>query len=114
MARIIPTPEDDVEVVSYYSPVARFTWFLLGIVNGLLAIRFVLRAIGANPAAGFTDFIYTITQALVAPFSGVIRSTVSGGAVIEWSTLLAMIVYWLLAWAIVSLVAMSRPTATRY
>lgn len=112
MARVIRT-DDDLEEVSYYSPVARFVWFLLGIVNGLLAIRFILRAIGSNPAAGFTDFIYTITQALVAPFEGVIRSTTSGFAVIEWSTLLAMIAYWFVAWAIVSLIGMTRP-AMRY
>lgn len=108
MAREIITTDDELPM-SYSSPFARFVWFVLGIVNALLAIRFILRALAANPAAGFTNFIYNITHPLVAPFLGVIRSTTSGGAVIEWSTILAMIIYWLLAWAIASLTTLNRP-----
>lgn len=102
---------DDADYVSYSSPVARVVWFLLWVINGLLAIRFLLRLLSANPAAGFTNFIYTVTAPLVRPFVGVIRSTTAGTGVIEWSTLLAMIIYWLVAWAIVRLVTISKPVA---
>jgi uncharacterized membrane protein len=102
---------DEPSYVSYYSPVARFIWTILGIVNALLAIRFVLKLLGANPAAGFTDFIYTLTSPLVSPFAGVIRTTSAGTNTFEWFTILAMVVYWLLAWAIVRLATVNRPMA---
>ena len=45
-------------------------YLLFGILEGLLAIRFVLGSLGANPAAGFAQFIYSVTQPFVAPFIG--------------------------------------------
>ncbi len=80
-------------------------WYLLYLVEGLLALRFVLRLIGANAAAPFTDFIYRITQPLMTPFTSIVRSTrISGAAgTIEWSTLIGIAVYALIAWALVRL-----------
>ena len=37
-------------------------YLLFGILEGLLGIRFVLGLLGANPAAGFAQFIYRITD----------------------------------------------------
>src|ERR1044071_4062503 len=36
-------------------------WLLFGIVEGFLAIRFILKLLGANEAAGFANFIYAAT-----------------------------------------------------
>ncbi|MBX4205295.1 MAG: YggT family protein [Candidatus Doudnabacteria bacterium] len=102
---------DEPSYVSYYSPLARFIWTILGIINALLAIRFILKLLAANPAAGFTNFIYAVTSPLVAPFQGVIRTSSAGGSTFEWFTLLAMVIYWLVAWAIVRLATVSRPMA---
>lgn len=87
-------------------------WYLLGVLEVLLAFRFVLKLLGANPAAGFTDFIYTVTQPFAAPFLSVFRVARVQGSVFEWTTLLAMLVYWLVAWAIVKLFVISRPVST--
>ena len=81
-------------------------WYLLYLVEGLLTLRFILKIIGANPVAGFTNFIYDITQPLVAPFNAIIRSSrVSGvsGGIAEWSALIAIAVYALAAWALIKL-----------
>jgi hypothetical protein len=86
---------------------------MTGIVNGLLGIRFLLKLLGANPASGFVSFIYNATRPLVAWFAGSIRTDTSGLGTIEWFTLLAIVVYWLIAWALVRLFTMSRP-AVRY
>ncbi|HEX5429929.1 MAG TPA: YggT family protein [Patescibacteria group bacterium] len=102
---------DDPSYVSYYSPIARVVWTILGIINALLAIRFILRLFGANPGAGFVNFMYSITAPLVAWFTGSIRATSVGTGIIEWSTLLAIAVYWIIAWIITRLVTMSRPVA---
>lgn len=86
-------------------------WYILGLLEVLLAFRFVLRLTGANPAAGFTDFIYSVTAPLVAPFFAVFPRTTVQGSVFEWSTLLAMLVYWLIAWAIIKLFVMGKPVS---
>ena len=91
---------------------ARVVWTILGIVEAVLALRFILRLIAANPSAGFTDFIYTAASPLMAPFNNVVRNVRAdaSGGVFDWNTLIAMVVYWLLAWAIVRLFFLSTTT----
>ena len=43
--------------------VMQLVYWVFGLIEGLIAIRFVLKALGANPAAGFAEFIYGITGA---------------------------------------------------
>jgi hypothetical protein len=86
-------------------------WYLLGLVEILLALRFVLRLLAANPDAGFTNFIYTISGLFTAPFEAVFRNARVQGSVFEWTTLLAMAVYWLIAWAIIKLFVMGKPVS---
>ncbi|HYE22105.1 MAG TPA: YggT family protein [Verrucomicrobiae bacterium] len=86
-------------------------WYIAYFIEALLGIRFILRLIGANPAAGFTDLIYTITAPLVAPFNNIVRNARIEGSVFDWNTLIAMVVYWLLAWAIVRLFFIGRPVS---
>ncbi|OGF83014.1 hypothetical protein A3B18_02330 [Candidatus Giovannonibacteria bacterium RIFCSPLOWO2_01_FULL_46_13] len=90
----------------------QIVWYILYVLETLLVFRFVLRLIGANPAAGFTDFIYTLTLPFVAPFLNVVGSPRVAGSVFEWTTLLAILVYWLLAWGIVKLLVMGKPVST--
>jgi hypothetical protein len=87
-------------------------WYLFNILEVLLAFRFVLRLLGANSAATFTNIIYSITAPFTAPFQAVFGTTRVVGATFEWTTLLAMFVYWLLAWGIVRLIVMSKPVST--
>ena len=73
---------------------ARIINFIGGIIVGLLALRFVLVLLGANAANGFVDFIYSLSYPLVAPFFGIFNYQENfAGARIEWSTLLAIVVY---------------------
>lgn len=104
---------------SYNSPTTKpiyrgvqVVWYFLGLVEALLAFRFALRLLGANPGAGFVDFIYGITYPMVAPFFGVFRTIQVQGSVFEWTTLLAMLVYLFVAWAIVKLFLMTRTVST--
>lgn len=90
----------------------QIVWYILGIIEALLLIRFILRLLDANSSAGFTQFIYSISGALDAPFLAVLPANSISGSVLEWSTLLAMIVYWLIAWAIVKLFVMGKPVTT--
>jgi hypothetical protein len=79
-------------------------YWIFGLIEGLLAIRFVLKALGANPQAGFAEFIYGITNVFVAPFAGLFGTPQASGSILEWNTVVAMIVYALLAWLLGRLV----------
>lgn len=89
----------------------RFVWFVVAIIESLLAFRFFLRLFAANPNAPFTAFIYGITAALADPFLNVFGITRVQGSVFEWTTILAMFVYWLIGWAIIKLAVISRPVS---
>ncbi|HEX6800093.1 MAG TPA: YggT family protein [Ktedonobacterales bacterium] len=87
---------------------AQIIYLILGILETLLLIRLVLKLLAANPNAGFTSLIYGITFPFVALFEGVFPTPQSNGSVLELSTILAMIVYALLAWGIVKVIDIAR------
>ena len=79
-------------------------YLLFGLLEGLIAIRFVLRLLGANPAAAFAAFIYGITAPFVAPFVGIFGTPAFNGSVLEWHSIVAIIVYMLVAWLLVKVI----------
>lgn len=104
---------------SYNSPTTKplyhgtqVVWYITGILEALLAFRFFLKLFGANPNAGFTDFIYSVTHVFAAPFLNVFKITRVEGSIFEWTTLLAMLVYWLIAFAIIKMFLMSKSVST--
>lgn len=90
----------------------QIVWYLVGLIEVLLAFRFVLKLLAANPVAGFTNFIYAVSYIFAAPFLAVFRTTKVEGSIFEWTTLLAMAVYLLIAWGIVRLFFMSKSVST--
>lgn len=78
----------------------QLVWLFLGILEALLALRFVLKLIGANEASPIATFIYGFTNLFLLPFSGLTITPSAGGFVLEIPTLIAMLVYGLIAWAI--------------
>ncbi len=105
----------DASVSARTKPLYRGTqvvWYILAVLEVLLAFRFVLKLLAANPAAGFSNFIYAITNPFAGPFLSVFGITKVQGNIFEWTTLLAMLVYLLIAWAIIKLFVMSKPVST--
>lgn len=90
----------------------QLVWYVLGFIEVILFFRFVLKLLNANPEAGFTAFIYGLTSFFVAPFTNVFRVTYVEGAIFEWTTILAMIVYFILASGIIKLFLMSKTVST--
>ena len=90
----------------------QIVWYILGLVEILLAFRFVLKFLAANPGAGFSSFIYDVTYVFAAPFLSVFHITQIAGSVIEWTTILAMFVYWVVAYGIVRLLLMGKTVST--
>jgi hypothetical protein len=87
----------------------QIAWYIFYVIEALLLFRFLLRLLAANPGAGFTEFIYALSYPFVAPFLYVFAPMQIGGNVFEWSTLLAMLVYWILTWGIIRLIVMGKP-----
>lgn len=85
----------------------QFFDFLFLLIQGLLLTRFLLQATGAYAGAGFVQFVYNITDVFMAPFRLVFPASNSGGLVIEWSVLLAMLVYSLIYYLIRKVIAMA-------
>jgi uncharacterized protein YggT (Ycf19 family) len=83
--------------------VCQAIYLIFGIVEGLIAIRFVLRLLGANAEAGFASFIYGITAPLLAPFVGLFGTPQFNGSVLELHAIVAIIVYALVAWGLAKL-----------
>ncbi len=77
-------------------------WFLT-VLEVTLMVRFMLKLIGADPNNLFAGFLYALTDILLYPFNGIVPSTklgTQGIAIIEWSTLIAMAVYFLVFYAL--------------
>jgi len=84
-------------------------WFILGFIEILLVFRFVLKLLGANPFIGFTNLIYSVTTPLAAPFSGILGVYTTGNFIIEWSTIIAAVVYLIIAWGLAYLLGLIYP-----
>lgn len=92
---------------------ARVVWYVAGILLGILALRFLLALLGANPANAFASFIYSISYPFVAPFFSLFSYNLRYGVSrFETYTLVAMAVYALIAYAIARFVTLTRPAAT--
>jgi len=78
-----------------------------GTLVTLIGLRFILKALVANPDNGFVQFIYKVTEPFVAPFLTIVPATSNReGQVWEWSSLIAIGVYLLLNWLIAKLVTL--------
>ncbi len=93
--------------------VTRVFTTILGVLEILLGLRFVLRLIAANPGSGFAEFIYGTSAVFVAPFANLVATPTARGAALEVTTLIAMAVYALLFWIVLSIIPIlvDRPSA---
>jgi uncharacterized protein YggT (Ycf19 family) len=79
-------------------------YWVFGLVEGLILVRLILKVLGANQTAGFAQFIYGITAPLVAPFMGLFSNPAYQNSILELSSIVALIVYALVAWLLAKLV----------
>jgi uncharacterized protein YggT (Ycf19 family) len=85
------------------SRISQLLWLVAAIIISLIAVRFALKLIAANPANGFVSFIMSVTDVLVAPFNGITTAPTAGTAQIDVAALIAVVVYLLVTWVIVTL-----------
>jgi YggT family protein len=80
--------------------VTQLIWLLLGVLEAAIALRVVFKLIAVNAANPFAALLYNVTDLFVAPFASLIGAPAAGGMVLEISSVIAMIVYFLIAWAL--------------
>jgi len=97
----------DKDVTSRRNKTTAIIYYVLDVVEILLAIRLIFRLLGANPSAGIVNFLYAISAPFVAPFVGIFKQPVVAGSVLEWSTVVAMILYALVVYLIVQIIRIS-------
>jgi Na+-translocating ferredoxin:NAD+ oxidoreductase RnfA subunit len=69
-----------------------YVWVVLNLV--LLFLAFWLQLLGANPQAGFTEWVYRSVSRTMAPFRGIFEPiALSDQSVLNTSLLFAMIIY---------------------
>lgn len=94
--------------IKNYITARQVTYYVLGVIEVLLAFRFLFRLLGANPGNPFVSFLYSLTSIFLAPFEGIFRDFISPGleaeSVFEFHTLIAMLVYAVIFWGIASLI----------
>jgi YGGT family len=91
-------PERERRILTFKA--SQLIWLLLGILEALLALRIVLKLIGANPDSPIVALIYGFTSLFLFPFTGLVNSPTVGNLVLELSTMFAMLIYALIGWAV--------------
>jgi hypothetical protein len=104
------TPRQDYQTKKVIFRTYQIIWYILGIVEVLLTFRFLLKIFGADSGTGFTSFIYSISNPFAQPFAGIFGVSSTSGMVFEWSTLVAMAVYAIVAYGLVKLFQLIKPT----
>jgi hypothetical protein len=112
------SPVDRVAVVTeesqYNFRAVAIIGFVAGIVNVLIALRFVLRLLGASTQSAFVNAIYAVSAPMVAPFHGIFGDSAVNVSYFEAAALVAIVVYALVAWGLTVLVRiMTAPKGTR-
>lgn len=85
-------------------------YYLLGLVEVLLAARILFKLFGANAASPFISMLYGVSDIFALPFAGIFGVTATQTSVLEWSTIVAMVVYAVVAYGAVELFQLIKPT----
>jgi Zn-dependent protease with chaperone function len=98
--RSVQQNEPERELRLFTFKLTQLVWLFFGILETLIALRILLKLIAANPNSPIAALIYAFTDLFLFPFSGLTATPSAGGMVLELSSLFAMVIYGLIAWAI--------------
>ncbi|HVA25132.1 MAG TPA: hypothetical protein VMW62_12160 [Chloroflexota bacterium] len=84
----------------------RIVYYVFGVIQAFILIRFILKVLAANPSSPFTQIIYNVSWVFVFPFNGVVPNYTAGATVFEWFSLIALVVYALISVALAKLIGL--------
>jgi hypothetical protein len=91
-------PEREQRIFTFKA--TQLVWLLFGILEAVIALRIGLKLIGANPESPIVVLIYGFTYLFLFPFEGLVTSPSIANMVLELSSMFAMLIYGLIAWAV--------------
>ena len=97
---VAPAPKREIR----HFKAVNIIYYIAGLIEVILAFRFVLHLLAANPDAGFIIFIDTVSAPFMAPFNMIFPTSVVGSSTFEWPVLLAMAIYLVIAFGVVQLI----------
>lgn len=77
---------------------------MTSVVTTVIAIRFVLKLLGASTESGFVTFMYGMTDPLVAPFRAIFPAASGSSSTLDVASLVAIVIYALIGWGVVAVV----------
>lgn len=79
-------------------------YYLLWLVEIVLLLRFVAQLLAANPQNQLIALLYSASAALMGPFTNMFAAVSFDSAVVDFSALVAMAAYAVIAYLLVSLI----------
>jgi hypothetical protein len=112
-----PAPVERVsttERAPYNFRAAAAVGFIVGVVDILIAARFLGKLFGASGHSAFVNFVYQVSGPLVAPFTGIFGDSGSRTNTFETASLVALVVYAVIGWGLVVLIRIvTAPKGTK-
>lgn len=103
-----------IEEGRYNFRAAAVVGFIVGVVDILIAARFLGKLFGASAQSAFVGFIYTVSGPLVAPFHGIFGNGGSSANSFETADLVAIAAYAVIGWGLVMLIRIvTAPRGTK-
>jgi uncharacterized protein YggT (Ycf19 family) len=102
------------EQPSYNFRAAAVVGFIVGVIDIVVAARFLGKLLGASSQSQFLTLIYNVSSPLVAPFKGIFGNGGSSANSFETASLVAIVVYALIGWGLVVLIRIATaPRGTK-
>src|SRR5438046_318140 len=109
-----PAPVSMTEEGRYNFRAAAVVGFIVGVVDILIAARFLGKLLGASAQSAFVNFVYTVSGPLVNPFQGIFGNGGSTANSFETGDLVAIVVYAVIGWGLVMLIRIiTAPRGTK-
>jgi hypothetical protein len=110
----VAAPVSTTEEGRYNFRAAAIVGLLVGVVDIVVAARFLGKLFGASAQSAFVSFIYTVSGPLVAPFQGIFGNGGSKANSFETADLVALVVYAVIGWGLVMLIRIiTAPRGTK-
>jgi hypothetical protein len=106
--------ERDATTASAPVILANIVRVLYGFLAVMLGLRVFLSLFAADTTNSFAMFVYSFTRPFVRPFQGLfgIDTSIANGSRFEIETLVAIVVYGLATWVIISLLLVTKRRRT--
>jgi uncharacterized protein YggT (Ycf19 family) len=87
---------------------AQIAEYVFWVLAAVVLLRFAFKLIGANSHNTFVVLVFNLTNPVVNLFKGIVGDVTSGPMVIEFSSLISVLILWLIYKAVAKLITIAR------